>query len=74
MGRRCRPRSSRRGSGTNPLTCGTFYGHGGLVSGTQSIALVSPDGAEGVVIAINLAHPARPDLNDLASAMLCGDQ
>ena len=30
-----------------PTACGVFYGHGGAVNGTGSIALVSADGATG---------------------------
>jgi len=53
------------------LTCGTFYGHEGGVNGTASIAIVSPDGGAGVVIALNLRTAADPRLPALADRMLC---
>jgi D-alanyl-D-alanine carboxypeptidase len=59
------------GLATYYLSCGTFYGHGGAVSGTQSIALVSPDGAAGVVIAINLRTEVEPNLLALAETLIC---
>ena len=34
------------GLATYYLSCGTFYGHAGSVSGTESIAIVSPDGTQ----------------------------
>jgi D-alanyl-D-alanine carboxypeptidase len=60
------------GLGTYKLSCGTFYGHEGGVNGTASIAIVSPDGADGVVIALNLRSGEDPRLPALADAMLCG--
>jgi D-alanyl-D-alanine carboxypeptidase len=59
------------GLATYDLTCGTFYGHEGGVNGTASIALVSPDGGAGVVIALNLRSGADPRLPVLADRMLC---
>lgn len=59
------------GLGTSRLRCGTFYGHGGLVNGTASIALVSPDGADGVVMALNLQSDDDPHLPALADILLC---
>jgi D-alanyl-D-alanine carboxypeptidase len=56
---------------TYSLSCGTFYGHEGGVNGTASIAIVSPDGADGVVIALNLRSGADPRLPALADALLC---
>jgi D-alanyl-D-alanine carboxypeptidase len=54
-----------------PTRCGTFYGHGGAVNGTGSIALVSPDGRDGVVIAQNLLGEKDADLPALAREMVC---
>jgi D-alanyl-D-alanine carboxypeptidase len=54
------------------LTCGIFYGHEGGVNGTASIALVSPDGADGVVIAFDLRDGSDPRLPALADDALCG--
>ena len=59
------------GLATYTLTCGTFYGHEGGVNGTASIALVSPEGDAGVVIALNLRSGADPRLPALADRMLC---
>jgi hypothetical protein len=41
------------------------------VNGTASIAIVSPDGADGVVIALNLRSGEDPRLPALADDMLC---
>jgi D-alanyl-D-alanine carboxypeptidase len=59
------------GLGTYALSCGTFYGHAGSVSGTQSIAIVSPDGTAGTVIAINARSTNDPNLLGLAESLLC---
>ena len=59
------------GLATYVTDSGTFYGHGGLVNGTQSIALISPDGSAGVVIALNLTGARDPGLVDLAERLLC---
>ena len=56
---------------TYHLSCGTFYGHEGGVNGTASIAMVSPDGADGVVIALNLRSGEDPRLPALADSLLC---
>jgi D-alanyl-D-alanine carboxypeptidase len=60
------------GLATYTLSCGTFLGHEGGVNGTASIALVSPDASDGVVIALNLRSGEDPRLPDLADQMLCG--
>jgi D-alanyl-D-alanine carboxypeptidase len=60
------------GLATYTLSCGTFHGHEGGVNGTASIAIVSPDGADGVVIALNLLGADDPKLTALADVMLCG--
>jgi D-alanyl-D-alanine carboxypeptidase len=54
------------------LSCGTFYGHTGRVSGTVSIALADTDGSRGTVIAFNLANDTDPRLPELAGRLLCG--
>ena len=59
------------GLATYKLSCGTFHGHEGGVNGTASIAIVSPDGADGVVIALNLRSGEDPRLPALADDMLC---
>ena len=59
------------GLATYTLTCGTFFGHEGGVNGTASIALVSPKGDAGVVIALNLRTAADPRMPALADRMLC---
>lgn len=59
------------GLATYSLSCGTFYGHEGGVNGTASIAVVSPDGEDGVVIALNLRSGDDPRLPALADLMLC---
>jgi D-alanyl-D-alanine carboxypeptidase len=66
-------RSYGLGLATYYLACGTFYGHAGAVSGTQSIALVNGDGTAGVVIAINLRTDVDPNLLALAEAFLCSN-
>jgi D-alanyl-D-alanine carboxypeptidase len=53
------------------LTCGTFYGHEGAVLGTRSIALVSEDTADGVVIALNVFPVRDPALASLADDLVC---
>ncbi len=53
------------------LSCGVFHGHEGGVNGTASIAMVSPDATDGVVIALNLRSGEDPRLPALADQMLC---
>ena len=53
------------------LSCGTFFGHGGSVNGTVSLALADLGGSGGVVIAFNLVSPADPGLPALADDLLC---
>ena len=53
------------------LTCGTFYGHEGGVNGTASIALVSEDGTDAVVVALNLRDGSNPNMPALADDLLC---
>lgn len=53
------------------LTCGTFYGHEGGVNGTASIALVSEDGTDVVVAALNLRDGSNPNMLALADDLLC---
>ena len=59
------------GLATYALSCGTFYGHEGGVNGTASIAMVAPDGGDGVVIALNLRSGEDPRLPALADSLLC---
>jgi D-alanyl-D-alanine carboxypeptidase len=59
------------GLATYYLSCGTFYGHAGAVSGTESIAIVSPDGTSGTVIAINVRTGTDPNLLALAESYVC---
>lgn len=53
------------------LTCGTFYGHEGGVNGTASIALVSEDGTDAVVAALDLRDGSDPRMPALADDLLC---
>ena len=59
------------GLATYSLSCGTFYGHEGGVNGTASIALVAPEGGDGLVIALNLRSGEDPRLPALADSLLC---
>jgi len=59
------------GLATYYLSCGTYFGHGGAIDGYQSIAIVGPDGADGVVVAVNLRKAADPNLLATAEALLC---
>ncbi len=59
------------GLATYYLSCGRFYGHGGSIDGTQSIAIVNDDGTSGVVLAINLRKATDPNLLGLADKLLC---
>lgn len=59
------------GLGRYGLTCGTFYGHEGGVNGTASIALVSEDGTDVVVVALNLRDGSNPNMPALADDLLC---
>ena len=61
------------GLATYYLSCGTFYGHGGSIDGTNSIAIVSHDGAQGTVIAFNVERETPPDLLPLAESLLCNN-
>jgi D-alanyl-D-alanine carboxypeptidase len=55
------------------LDCGTFYGHGGSVNGTVSIALSDRTGERVAVVAYNTRRGgADPGLVDLAEILLCG--
>jgi D-alanyl-D-alanine carboxypeptidase len=59
------------GIGRYHLSCGTFYGHQGSVNGTLSIAVASPDGRSGAVIALNLRRDVDPDMVGLADDLVC---
>jgi D-alanyl-D-alanine carboxypeptidase len=54
------------------LSCGTFFGHGGSVNGTVSLALADASTNRGAVIAFNLVSPSDPNLPALADDLLCG--
>ena len=51
--------------------CGVYYGHGGAVNGTGSVAMVSADGDAGVVVAQNLLSDREADLPALAEELMC---
>jgi D-alanyl-D-alanine carboxypeptidase len=59
------------GLATYRLSCGTFYGHAGSVLGTRSIAVVSDDGRDGVVAALNVYSERDSQLASLADTLLC---
>lgn len=61
------------GLATYHLRCGTFFGHGGAIDGTQSIAIVPADGTAGVVVAMNLRTTVDPNLLAIAESLLCDD-
>jgi hypothetical protein len=60
-----------RGLATYHLTCGTLYGHESGMNGTASIALVSPDGNAGTVVALNLRNELDPQLPALVESLVC---
>jgi D-alanyl-D-alanine carboxypeptidase len=53
------------------LVCGDFLGHGGAIAGTHSLALVSPDGHTGAILAANLRGDPEPNLLGAAEDLLC---
>jgi D-alanyl-D-alanine carboxypeptidase len=53
------------------LTCGTFYGHEGNVAGTRSIAVVSAETGDGVIVAVNVNSNVEPRLGALANTLVC---
>ncbi len=59
------------GLGRYDLSCGTFYGHQGSVSGTQSIALMSSEDSDGVVLVFNLDDDTDPGMLAIAESMVC---
>jgi D-alanyl-D-alanine carboxypeptidase len=59
------------GLGTTATGCGRFHGHSGSVNGTRSVALVSPDGALGIVLAYNLRSTREPNAEARATGLLC---
>jgi len=58
------------GVATYFLSCGTFYGHEGGIDGTAAIAIVSPSGDDGVVVALNSRRPGDPRLAALADSLV----
>jgi hypothetical protein len=59
------------GIGQYGLTCGTFYGHEGNVAGTRSIAVVSAETGDGVIVAVNVNSNVDPRLGALADTLVC---
>jgi D-alanyl-D-alanine carboxypeptidase len=59
------------GVATFVLKCGDYLGHGGAIAGTHALALVSPDGATGLVIAVNLRGDPEPNLLAAAEELIC---
>jgi D-alanyl-D-alanine carboxypeptidase len=59
------------GIGTYTLSCGTFYGHEGNVAGTRSIAVVSAQTGDGVIVALNVNSNVDPRLPTLADTLVC---
>jgi D-alanyl-D-alanine carboxypeptidase len=53
------------------LVCGDFLGHSGAIGGTHALALVSPDGRTGAVIAANVRGDPEPNLLGAAEDLLC---
>lgn len=53
------------------LTCGDFSGHEGGVNGTASIAMVSADGSDAVVVALNLRDGSDPRMPAFGDSLLC---
>lgn len=56
---------------TYNLRCGVFLGHGGSISGTNSIALVSADAHRSVVAVVNIDTEPDPNMAALAESLLC---
>lgn len=59
------------GIGEYTLSCGTFYGHEGNVAGTRSIAVVSAERGDAVVVAVNVNSNVDPRLPALADTLVC---
>lgn len=59
------------GIGEYALSCGTFYGHEGNVAGTRSIALVSAETGDGVIVAVNVNSNVDPRLGAVAFTLVC---
>ena len=53
------------------LSCGTFFGHGGAVNGTVSIAMVDATGGSGVVAVMNMLGEVDAGMPALAVRLLC---
>jgi D-alanyl-D-alanine carboxypeptidase len=61
------------GLGLYGLSCGVFYGHGGAVNGTESIALADAGGERVVVVVFNSRIAGRDaGLLALAETLVCG--
>ena len=59
---------------TFALECGSYFGHAGAIAGMHTLALVSPDGRNGLVLAVNVRGDPEPDLLAAAEELLCGVQ
>jgi D-alanyl-D-alanine carboxypeptidase len=53
------------------LKCGDYLGHAGAIAGMHTLAVVSPDGGEGLVLAVNARGNLEPDLLQAAEELLC---
>ena len=53
------------------LKCGSYLGHGGAIAGMHTLAVVSPDGRKGLVLAVNVRGDPEPDLLAAAEELLC---
>jgi len=56
------------------LKCGSYFGHAGAIAGMHTLALVSTDGRDGLVLAVNVRGDPEPDLLAAAEELLCGGQ
>jgi D-alanyl-D-alanine carboxypeptidase len=54
------------------LECGDYLGHAGAIAGMHTLALVSPDGGKGLVLAVNARGDRDPNLLATAEELLCG--
>lgn len=56
---------------TFALTCGDYLGHAGAIAGMHTLAVVSPDRGEGLVLAVNARGSPEPDLLPTAEELIC---
>jgi len=62
------------GIGEYPFSCAMVFGHQGGVNGTSSLAAVTPDGRDAVVVAFDLRRAIDPDVVSLADDLLCQER